>query len=51
MSSEAVAIDSKDYKVADIALADWGRREIAIAESQDALPFLTVRSYGMNLSS
>jgi adenosylhomocysteinase len=34
MSTEAVAIDSNDYKVADIALADWGRREIAIAETE-----------------
>jgi adenosylhomocysteinase len=25
---------SKDYKVADISLADWGRREIAIAETE-----------------
>jgi len=25
---------SKDYKVADIGLADWGRREIAIAETE-----------------
>jgi adenosylhomocysteinase len=25
---------SADYKVADIALADWGRREIAIAETE-----------------
>ena len=23
-----------DYKVADISLADWGRREVAIAESE-----------------
>ena len=23
-----------DYKVADISLADWGRREIAIAETE-----------------
>ena len=23
-----------DYKVADTALADWGRREIAIAETE-----------------
>src|SRR5690625_3030032 len=23
-----------DYKIADIALADWGRREIAIAETE-----------------
>ena len=34
MSSEAVAIQKNDYKVADIALADWGRREIAIAETE-----------------
>ncbi|HEV2301471.1 MAG TPA: adenosylhomocysteinase [Stellaceae bacterium] len=26
--------DSHDYKVADISLADWGRREIAIAETE-----------------
>src|SRR6201987_5152778 len=25
---------SQDYKVADISLADWGRREIAIAETE-----------------
>ena len=25
---------SADYKVADISLADWGRREIAIAETE-----------------
>jgi adenosylhomocysteinase len=25
---------TKDYKVADISLADWGRKEIAIAESE-----------------
>ena len=23
-----------DYKVADISLADWGRKEIAIAETE-----------------
>ena len=34
MSSEAVAIHKDDYKVADIALADWGRKEIAIAETE-----------------
>ncbi len=34
MSSEAVAIPTQDYKVADIALADWGRKEIAIAETE-----------------
>ena len=26
--------DTKDYKVADIELADWGRKEIAIAETE-----------------
>ncbi|MEE3047792.1 MAG: adenosylhomocysteinase, partial [Pseudomonadota bacterium] len=26
--------DTADYKVADISLADWGRREIAIAETE-----------------
>ena len=34
MSSEAVAIDNPDYKVADITLADFGRKEIAIAETE-----------------
>ena len=30
----AVLDTSNDYKVADIGLADWGRKEIAIAESE-----------------
>ncbi len=34
MSSEAVALKKNDYKVADIALADFGRKEIAIAETE-----------------
>ncbi len=34
MSSEPVAIQTPDYKVADISLADWGRKEIAIAETE-----------------
>ena len=34
MSSEAVALKQQDYKVADISLADWGRKEIAIAETE-----------------
>ena len=34
MSSEPVAIDTPDYKVADIALAEWGRKEIQIAETE-----------------
>ena len=27
-------IESQDYKVADISLADWGRREIILAEAE-----------------
>jgi len=34
MSGEAVAMQEKDYKIADIGLADWGRKEIAIAETE-----------------
>ena len=34
MSSEPVAIQTPDYKVADISLAEWGRKEIAIAETE-----------------
>jgi adenosylhomocysteinase len=34
MSSEAVALSQDDYKVADISLADWGRKEIRIAETE-----------------
>jgi len=34
MSGEPVAIKENDYKVADIALADFGRKEIAIAETE-----------------
>ncbi|MGH8223057.1 MAG: adenosylhomocysteinase, partial [Woeseiaceae bacterium] len=34
MSREAVALKQQDYKVADIELADWGRKEIAIAETE-----------------
>ncbi len=30
----AVLSDFSDYKVADISLADWGRKEIAIAETE-----------------
>jgi len=33
-SSEAVAIQGQDYKVADMTLADWGRKEISIAETE-----------------
>ena len=34
MSSEPVAIQQNDYKVADISLADFGRKEIRIAETE-----------------
>ena len=34
MSSDPVAIQTPDYKVKDISLADWGRKEIAIAETE-----------------
>ena len=34
MSSEPVAIPQNDYKVADISLAGFGRKEIAIAETE-----------------
>jgi len=34
MSNEAVALQKLDYKVADISLAEWGRKEISIAETE-----------------
>ncbi len=35
MSTQAKAIENfSDYKVADISLADWGRKEISIAEGE-----------------
>ena len=34
MSSEAVALQTHDYKVADISLAEFGRKEILIAETE-----------------
>ena len=34
MSSDPVATPDQDYKVADINLAAWGRKEIAIAETE-----------------
>ena len=34
MSSEPVAIQTPDYKVDDISKTDWGRKEIAIAETE-----------------
>ena len=34
MNTPAPALTDTDYKVADISLADWGRKEISIAESE-----------------
>ena len=34
MSTEPVALKTQDYKVADMSLAGWGRKEIAIAETE-----------------
>ena len=34
MSTKAAEVVSNDYHVADMSLADWGRREIAIAETE-----------------
>ena len=34
MSIQPVENTSHDYKVADISLSDWGRKEIAIAETE-----------------
>lgn len=34
MSTTATSIAKQDFKVADLSLADWGRREIAIAETE-----------------
>ena len=34
MSTEAALVQTRDYKVADIALAEFGRKEIAIAETE-----------------
>ena len=38
MTATIQSIDSKDtsddYKVADISLADWGKKEISIAETE-----------------
>ena len=34
MSTQAAKRPGQDYKVADISLAEWGRKEIAIAETE-----------------
>ena len=34
MSTTALTVKNSDYKVADIKLAEWGRKEIDIAEKE-----------------
>ena len=34
MSTETITKTKQDYKIADISLADWGRKEISIAEKE-----------------
>ena len=34
MNTEAAVALNDDFHVADMSLADWGRREIAIAETE-----------------
>ena len=34
MTATAAKTDFTDYKVADISLAEWGRKEIEIAETE-----------------
>ena len=34
MTTQPVANIDPDYKVADIGLAEWGRKEIGIAETE-----------------
>src|SRR3989338_8351574 len=34
MMQERTRITTEDYKVADLSLADWGRKEIRIAETE-----------------
>ena len=34
MSTAAQLNEKQDYKVADISLADWGRKELDIAETE-----------------
>ena len=48
MSSEAVALQKQDYKVADISLAEWGRKEIAIAETEMPGLMALREEYGAN---
>jgi adenosylhomocysteinase len=44
--AEAVGDDVTDYKVADLGLAEWGRREIEIAEQEMPGLMVTREKYG-----
>jgi adenosylhomocysteinase len=44
--TQAVAKAAEDYKIADISLADWGRREIEIAEKEMPGLMATRAKYG-----
>ena len=47
MTTQTLKIITPNYRVADIALADWGHREIAIAESE--MPgLITIRDHYKN---
>lgn len=46
MSAVELLRSKKDYKVADIGLADWGRREIEIAETEMPALMAMRRKYG-----
>ncbi len=44
--AEAMGDDAADYKVADLTLAEWGRREIEIAEQEMPGLMVTREKYG-----
>jgi adenosylhomocysteinase len=46
VSHMALAATTEDYKVKDIGLADWGRREVAIAETEMPGLMATRAEYG-----
>ena len=46
MTAAADAVKNQDYKVADISLADWGRREIEIAETEMPALMAAREKYG-----
>ena len=50
MSNEAVALQQHDYKVKDITQAEWGRKEIAIAETEMPGLMALREEFGKDLS-